>query len=419
MYHKFLNFFPRFERWAKRYEGQYDRHHLLRIFNQAQDYFINWIIKHDWGLPIRDDWLYNAKYQPHTHTTERIADDLLRNPPPPPPGPSPQPPTGDGESTGDDGESNDQPGSNADDESPADDQPLDPSAGDDAESESDAPQAPGDGEASAGAGEDIRLPDEYDGDINNKLTEQQIQELELDNASQSHNAERMAQPARGHSKGDGSSDPFMDELEKSRYRATFGWKQTLDRYADSRGSSSFSYARRSRRNVARNQPLIPGKVGKELGTIVFVIDSSGSTSGGAIEYGLEELQYALDTNRYEKAVVIWCSDGVPPEGVLEYKHGDTIDRRRRRCGGGTEFMPAFKIIAEKYSDAAVISYLTDGGVGSYDVIEVNEFWRTRLGMKPLVWALIDNGWGCTQRFIEHANQLQLGKVCKLPMEKIR
>lgn len=445
VYHKFLNFFPRFERWAARHEGKLSRRELLTIFNKAQDYFINWILIHQWGMTMpvwqgHDEipdgtpkGLYDPKYTPQTHTTERIADELLneelqqqQQQPPGQPG-SGQPQQGQSNAPSDDGEQDDsQSGDQPADEQGDSDQPADEQEGSDdgEQGQGDGEQqeessAPGDGEAKAGAGEDVRLPEQYDGNIENKLTEQQIQEIELDNASASHNAARQAAAARGIGEGRGESDPFMQELERSQYRATFGWREMLNRYAESNGPTSHSYSRRSRRNVARNQPIIPGKVGKELGTIVFAIDSSGSTSGAAIEYAMEELQRALDTVMFDRAVVIWCSDGIPEHGVLEYRPGDTVDRRRRKCGGGTHFMPVFERVAKDYPDAAVISYLTDGGVGDYEVNEVNEFWRTRLGMKPIVWGLIDNGWACTDQFIVKANSLGLGKVCKLPMEKLR
>jgi len=427
VYHKFLNFFPRFERWAKLHPDV-PRKELLDVFNRAQDYFINWIIKHEWGLPLMDGWLYDPRCNPMSHTTESIANELLKNPsafqPPSNPGAG-APEDSEQTSAGDDSAGA---GSPPADEPDTSDDPADKQATNDdgntddddaggaggaGDDEGDAPD-----DAQAGAGDDIMLPDEYAGDIDNVPSEQEIQEMELDNAAKSHNAERMTQPMRGISEGRGEPDPFIREIERSQYRATFGWRQQLSRYAESNGPTSFSYSRRSRRSVARNQPIRPGKVGKELGKIVFVIDSSGSTSGQAISYALAELQHALDSVQFDEAVVIWCSDDIPPEGVFSYKPGDTIDTRRRKCGGGTHFMPAFERIAKEHSDCAVISYLTDGGVSDYEVREVNDFWRTRLGMKPLLWGLVNNGWGCTDKFIVKANRMGLGKTCVLPMEKM-
>ena len=90
VYHKLLNFFPRFERWSKKYKGKYTRKELCTTFNIAQDYFVNWILKHQWKMELGDGWIYDQNYTIHSHTTEYIADDLIRKgnmkPPPPPEG---------------------------------------------------------------------------------------------------------------------------------------------------------------------------------------------------------------------------------------------------------------------------------------------------------------------------------------------
>ena len=459
-YHKFLNFFPRFERWAALYPNV-PRDKLLSTFNKAQDLFINWILKHQWHLPIWADWYYHPDANPAKHTTESIANQLLEDEEsfgPPPQAPSQPPEEGDegedeqgqassgptddqsegntdadegdgeeGEGDADegdgeegegdaDGEGEGNDGDGEPDESDGDGEP-DESDGDgdsEGEGEGEGEQAP----AEAGKGSDIRLPEEYEGDINNVPSPQALHEMEVDNAANSHSSSRMTQPMRAIGGGSGASDPFLQQIEESQYKATHDWAGTLRRYAESAATNNFSYSRRSRRNIARNQPIRPGKVGKEVGTCVFVIDSSGSTSGQAIAYALAELQRALDTATFEKAVVIWCAEGIGKDGVVEYQMGDTVDTTRRGLGFGTRFMPAFERIAEEYKDAAVISYLTDGGVPVAEVERVNELWRTQLGSKPLVWGLVHNGWACTDNFIVAANKLGCGKVCELPMNKI-
>ena len=417
VYHKFLNFFPRFERWVKRHAmSGMSRGELLRIFNKAQDYFINWIIKHQWNMFIRPTWIYDARYSPATHTTESIADDLVRNPPPePPPPPPPQPPEdGEGEGSPDDestGEDDDE------DEAPDGD-----CAGDDGEDEDEGDgEAGGEGEAQAGEGDDIRLPEEYDGDIENIPTEQELMEMEAANKASAANADRMAKPMRGVGKGDGSSDPFSEKIDGMNYQGRHNWGAQINKYAKTNArSGSYTYSRPNSKRRTAQGVLYPGPVGKELGDIIFAVDSSGSTSGGMVNYFFKELEHALKTAMFKRAIVIWCSDGIPRDGVFEYTKADIgkLDKRIRRCGGGTEFLPVFERVKKDYPNADCLTYLTDGGVGDYDIEECFEYWSKNMRNVPVVWALADLGWSCCERFTEHCNRIGFGVVAELPMDQL-
>ena len=426
VYHKFLNFFPRFERWVKRHAGNgKTRKEMLSIFNKAQDYFINWIIRHEWDMELRESWLYDPRYQPAQYTTEAIADDLIKNPPPSKE-PPPQPPEGDGTDAGDgsgDSDSDD----NTSEENESDDAESDAGEGDDAGEGEDDGEGAGEADggdptdAEAGEGDDIALPEEYDGDIDNVPSDDQLADMELANRASSANAERMAKPMRGSSKGDGSGDPFSEGVDDQNYNVRHNWGQQLDKYSNTNVRfGSYTYSRPNTRRRTAQGILYPSPIGKELGTVVFAVDSSGSTSGSMVNYFFAEIENALATAKFAKAVVIWCSDGIPHDGVFEYTKSDLgkLDRRIRRVGGGTEFMPVFERVKQDYPDAAVLTYLTDGGVGDYDIDECHEYWRANLKNVPIVWALADLGWSCTERFTQRCNRLGFGVVAELPMEEL-
>jgi len=457
VYHKFLNFFPRYERWVRRYQHtRLTRRQLLYFFNQAQDYFINYMLKHEWRLNIRDDWMYDARYSPDKYTTEAIADELvkkeLQKPASQPPAGTQPPceggsgsksdkPKADKADAGDKPEANDADDEDKDEEQKAKgegegdgadegedgDDPADDAG--DADKGEGKGKGKGEGErdltqpenSQAGAGTDIVLPDEYKGDIDTPLTDEQLHSMELSNVAAAANAERMAAPMRSRGEGVEGSDPFTGELGAMTYKARHRWDRQLNRYANANmRAGSYTYSRPSTKRRTSQGAMYPGPVGKELGTVVFIIDSSGSTSGPMVDYFFFEMENALRLAMFQRAVVIWCSDGIPQEGVFEYTKSDLgkLDRRIRRVGGGTEFMPAFQRVADDYPDAACMTYLTDGGVDDMQVDECFAFWNTKLRRMPLIWALGDLGWSCTEHFTVKCNQMGFGVVAELPMEQL-
>ena len=98
--------------------------------------------------------------------------------------------------------------------------------------------------------------------------------------------------------------------------------------------------------------------------------------------------------------------------------GLIMDKRIRAMGGGTEFMPVFEYVKEHYPDAACLTYLTDGGIGDYDIDECFEYWSSNLRGVPVIWALADTGWSCCERFTERCNRIGFGVVAELPMEDL-
>lgn len=441
--HKFLNFFPRFERWCVKHEATHSRRELLRIFNVAQDYFINYMIKHDWKLPLGDGWLYDPKYRPETMSTEQIADDLIKQGFKPPHGKqSPQDASGgsksdddngsgnpDDDGTGDEGDDTSgddsgqpggdsgQPGDDADDADDADNESGTSGSGDDT--------ATGDGDADptgdVGEGDDIELPPQYNGDINNRLTEEDLREIETQNRQDISQSTRAA---RGYGVGDGN-DPFSANAADAAYSATFDFESELKKWAnDSAKHGPYTWQRQHRKRRTAQGFVFPTRRGKEIGTAVFCIDSSGSTDGPMVRYFLDEVTEALKTVNYKRAVIIWCSDAVAKVQEFTKQEADSkhslFDGRIYRSGYGTNFPPAFEHIAEHYPDARCVTYLTDGGVGEYDVEECAKIVKQQLHNVPVLWAIADEyEWGYVKRFRDWTRKHGIGRCVNLPMDKVK
>ena len=405
--HKHLRFFQRFERWVTQHEGQYSRGYLLNIFNQAQDYFINWMIKHQWNLPLGDGWLYEYEYNPTDYTTEKIANKLLREHAMPTN--DKEGGTPDDDTTGGEGEAG------GDDQQQGDD--------DDADEDGGEGEGGNGGEGSvAGGGDDIILPDMYEGDINNRPSPEQLRDMDAEARQDAANALRVAKGA-----GTGqSSDPFSEDANDSIYTPKFNFKQELRRFANKVCKKGAYTWFKPNRRLRTNQGIpLPTRHGKRIGTCVFCIDSSGSTSGAEVRFFIDNTVQALRQLDYEKAVIIWCSDGVPTgEGVQEFskreveaKGADIWDGLIRKCGGGTHFYPAFEKIAELYPDARCISYLTDGGVGDYEAPEVRRVMdEGGIGNVPVLWLVTNDGWDYyVDKWIANCKKYNLGKVIPLDM----
>lgn len=131
---------------------------------------------------------------------------------------------------------------------------------------------------------------------------------------------------------------------------------------------------------------------------------------------------ALNTVDYEKAVLIWCSDAVPTNGVQEFTKDEITnwkwDGLIRRAGCGTEFKPAFDVIEEHYPDVRCITYLTDGGVGTYDVDDAAAAIK-RLNNVPCLYLLIDEcGYSYVERFAEWVAERKAGRCAYLPLDRL-
>jgi predicted metal-dependent peptidase len=264
------------------------------------------------------------------------------------------------------------------------------------------------------------LPEEYDGSIDNAPDENKIRDMEMQARQDMSDALRAA---KGYGTGQ-TTDPFSSEAEAAAYKTGFDFESELARFANkATRHGSWTWFRPNRRLRTSQGVPLPSRRGKTIGCAVFVIDSSGSTDGAMVRYFLDETTEALRHLNYEKAVIIYCSDAVAK--VFEFSKKEVDGKKSLfngiiyRVGYGTALAPAFEYVAENYKDVRCITYLTDGGVGTYDVIESARIINEQLNRVPVLWLLIDqNQYAYVKRFVEWVREYRAGRCAFLPMEKI-
>ena len=100
-----------------------------------------------------------------------------------------------------------------------------------------------------------------------------------------------------------------------------------------------------------------GRHSRAAGTIVWVLDTSGSIGQATYDRFLGEAQVAIDDLKPEQTVLLSVSHQVCDARILE--PGDMVPEKLAG-GGGTRFLPAFNWVAENDIDPDVLVYLTDG-----------------------------------------------------------
>lgn len=130
----------------------------------------------------------------------------------------------------------------------------------------------------------------------------------------------------------------------------------LQKYADEfcmdEGSTRFD-----RRYMADWGVGIVGMEDERIGSLVFVVDSSGSIPSRIAEVACAVVQEAVNTLNAERIIHLDVDCRVCK--VREYQPYETVDTQIHGRGG-TDFVPAFDWVRDNAEDARVIVYLTDG-----------------------------------------------------------
>ncbi len=352
VYHKWQGFFARFEIWAKKYPSV-PRQKLHIVFNQAGDYLINWQLLHGLKLelPLWIDArgnecgvLYNTSINMSTTTMEKLADQMMQGNPPDNEGGG-KPEQGQGEPG--DGEGMAQPG-----------------------------------EGGMGNGNDVSLPEMYNGDINHKPSQAQIKDLQATVRRDMANAARSAKAAGDQS---GFGEMMADESKKDKHN----WMQVLYRWASTvRNFGSPSYARPNRRyKIPGGRIQLPSRRSKVMGNIAIIMDTSGSMMGDLMNQVMAEVKSVLRNVSFKTLYVIHVDARV--KHVDEFSKGELHKWEPKVYGGGgTHFAPAFQYAYDKLPKLDAIVYHTDGYSGRGDLIQCEELW-TKMGRPPVLWALND------------------------------
>lgn len=117
-----------------------------------------------------------------------------------------------------------------------------------------------------------------------------------------------------------------------------------------------------------------GRQRKSAGTVVLVLDTSGSIGAATYAKFLQQGQAILDELKPEQLVLLSVSHVVADAVTLEA--GDTVPTSLKG-GGGTAFKPAFDWVARNDIQPEFMLYLTDGYSSDLSTLQPVDF--------PLLW----------------------------------
>lgn len=181
--------------------------------------------------------------------------------------------------------------------------------------------------------------------------------------SESEFREAIARAA-GAAKAMGKMPASMQKLVDEILEPQVSWRERIRMLVTGKiGSRKESWDRPNRRRLVLNPIVImPGRRGFGANDVVVVIDSSGSIYADekALSAFFSELGGIMADVRPKRIVLIHADAAV--QRVDEARNLDEISHYRAqgtRGGGGTDFRPAFKYVAEQGIRPDALVYLTD------------------------------------------------------------
>lgn len=157
------------------------------------------------------------------------------------------------------------------------------------------------------------------------------------------------------------------------------WQEKIrSLFARKVGSGTFDWKRPDRRLITRDI-YAPGRSGFGAGTVVVGVDTSGSVGKKELNMFFAEMAGILEDVKPKRLLVIWCDATVHRIDELEDASDLNITRAKGAPGGGgTDFRPVFKKIAEMDLQPEALVFLTDG-MGSFP---------TKAPAYPVIWGNI-------------------------------
>lgn len=123
------------------------------------------------------------------------------------------------------------------------------------------------------------------------------------------------------------------------------------------GSGGYDFQRPDDELMVRDI-FAPSRSGHGVGTVVCVVDTSGSVSQSDYDLFYGEVAGVLDDVRPRKLHVIWCDQQVNKSDEID--NPMELREAKINAGGGTDFRPAFDEVARLGLTPDCLIYLTDG-----------------------------------------------------------
>lgn len=213
-------------------------------------------------------------------------------------------------------------------------------------------QADGQGQGQSGSG-DVQGQDwgevkDMPGKDGGKASEAEVKEAE------GELKEAIAQAAQ-QARAMGKLPAGLKRLVEEMLNPKVPWSDVLREFITSHSKNDYSWSRPNRRYVAQGLYL-PSTYSEELGDVVVCIDTSGSIGGPELSQFAGEVNAILSTCSMTLHVV-YCDAEVNHVDVFEAY--DLPFKPQAQGGGGTDFRPPFKWVADQGMTPACLVYLTD------------------------------------------------------------
>jgi len=114
---------------------------------------------------------------------------------------------------------------------------------------------------------------------------------------------------------------------------------------------------------------------------VIAIDTSGSTTGDIVKTFVSEVQAILNSFGGYELRLIQCDRSIHEDTIYDLQNPFLPDNFKLKGGGGTDFIPVFKLISQDNQEPEVLLFLTDG-FGSAPKHSPNY---------PVIWGVIEGG----------------------------
>jgi len=175
---------------------------------------------------------------------------------------------------------------------------------------------------------------------------------------------RAVKTAQDAAKAMGNMPAGLERFVENLLRPKVRWQDKLrTQFVRAVGRDAKNWSRLHRRRYVSQGIVMPAYKGYGCGTVVFVIDTSGSMSDKEIRQGLGECDSILTDCNPEQVILIGCDASV--ESVLELGPSDTLQNNAPACtlggGGGTSFIPPFTWLEEQNVRPDCLVYFTDMG----------------------------------------------------------
>lgn len=177
---------------------------------------------------------------------------------------------------------------------------------------------------------------------------------DVENAEEESNQkQKMVQASTMAQQGEGKMNAELLRQINELIEPKINWQETLQRFISEIAHNDYNFMKPNRRYMSHGL-CMPSLENQEVGNVIFVIDTSGSINLDMLNRFESELKDAMEM--FEFPVTVIHADNK----VQKVEELDIDERIKPVGGGGTNFIPAFELIEEEYSDAKAIVYFTDG-----------------------------------------------------------